>query len=481
MGNYLGRLYRTDLAIRVSKGTVPVWENGRADRKRELTKYSSSRWAGAITRAAEDQYQLGMRGLTAYCDTLTTNIRQLEKRLAVPVGTVDAAKTRGYRTPAEHRAKTLRLRHQEAALVTASARLSLGSPAIAVGGGQLWGARQNLAAAGLTRGQWRARWDAARMFLTADGESGAPWGNQTIRVETDGTLVIKVPTGLTDMMGAKLRLSVPVGFELRGAEWADRAAQNQAIRYDITFDADKERWYLNASWSYQDAAVIPPVTALQGGRIIGVDLNADHLTAGIVDASGNPVGTPAIIPLLVAGLSASTRDGHLRQAITTLLDHAEAAGAAAIAIEDLNFVDARTTGRETMGRGHRGKKFRRTVAGIPTGAFRDRLTAMAANRGIWIIAVDPAYTSRWGEQHWAKPLQKRTSSPTVTRHQAAAVAIGRRAHGHSITRRKDGVRSQQRMTAPTPPADAMVKPVNTRAPSGTVTGLPRRPLPRPTG
>ena len=31
-------------------------------------------------------------------------------------------------------------------------------------------ARLNLAGAGLTEDQWRERWDAARLFLTADGE-----------------------------------------------------------------------------------------------------------------------------------------------------------------------------------------------------------------------------------------------------------------------------------------------------------------------
>jgi transposase len=92
-------------------------------------------------------------------------------------------------------------------------------------------------------------------------------------------------------------------------------------------------------------------------------------------------------------------------------------------MENLDFADARATGRDTMGRGQRGKRFRRTVAGIPTGKFRTRLTAMAARRGIAVIGVDPAYTSKWGAQHWAKPLQQQTSDP-VTRHHAAAAAIG---------------------------------------------------------
>jgi hypothetical protein len=60
------------------------------------------------------------------------------------------------------------------------------------------------------------------------------------------------------------------------------------------------------------------------------------------------------------------------------------------------------------------------VAGIPTGRFRDRLTQMCANQGLWVVAVDPAYTSQWGREHWLAPMQE-TGTTTVTVHQAAAV------------------------------------------------------------
>ena len=131
--------------------------------------------------------------------------------------------------------------------------------------------------------------------------------------------------------------------------------------------------------------------------------------------SGNPVGEPLTVPLVVAGLPGPTGDARVRDAITTLIHTAQARGCVALAIENLNFADARATGRETMGRGRRGKKFRATVAGLPTAQFRDRLAAMAYQAGLWIIAVDPAYTSRWGAQHWLKPLQQN--------HQASAASV----------------------------------------------------------
>ena len=67
MGTLLGSVYRGELADRIRCGVLDrdgraAW---RAEHKQAITAVSSSRWAGAITRAAEDQYQLGMRGLAA--------------------------------------------------------------------------------------------------------------------------------------------------------------------------------------------------------------------------------------------------------------------------------------------------------------------------------------------------------------------------------------------------------------------------------
>ncbi|MGW2939504.1 IS200/IS605 family accessory protein TnpB-related protein, partial [Streptomyces sp. NPDC001156] len=42
-------------------------------------------------------------------------------------------------------------------------------------------------------------------------------------------------------------------------------------------------------------------------------------------------------------------------------------------------------------------------------------------------------TSRWGAQHWQQPLT--SSNRTVSRHDAACIAIGQRALGHPIRRR----------------------------------------------
>jgi hypothetical protein len=47
----------------------------------------------------------------------------------------------------------------------------------------------------LTKAEWRERWAAERLFLTADGEADMAWGNQTIRVHPDQRwLELRLPT-----------------------------------------------------------------------------------------------------------------------------------------------------------------------------------------------------------------------------------------------------------------------------------------------
>jgi hypothetical protein len=96
-----------------------------------------------------------------------------------------------------------------------------------------------------------------------------------------------------------------------------------------------------------------------------------------------------------------------------------------------------------------------------------------------VIGVDPAYTSRWGAQHWRQPLQQQTSDPAaVTVHHGAAAAIGRRGLGLAIRRRPAGPRTQQRTRVGTPPARPD-KPPSTTPRRCESSGSPPRPQRRP--
>lgn len=202
----------------------------------------------------------------------------------------------------------------------------------------------------------------------------------------------------------------------------------------------RNRWYLDASWKPRPTQP-PGLDELRRSRTLGVDLDAEHLACWVRDPSGNPVGTALTLPLHLSDAPASTRDGHLRDVISTILRMAATKGCRSIVIEDLGFSDARHTGREILGRGRRARWFRKTIAGMPTHRFRTFLAGMAASAGLWVVAVDPGWTSKWGGRYWQTPLNQTTrSSIAVTRHHAAAVVIARRGQGIGARRRQHRVR-----------------------------------------
>jgi IS605 OrfB family transposase len=300
---------------------------------------------------------------------------------------------------------------------------------VVLGGKRLASARHHVEAAALTEAEWRQTWQAARWFLAADGESGKRYGNETIRITPDGQVSVKLPAPLAHHANAphgRYVLACRVAFAHRGMEWADRIEANRAVAYRIHLDAARDRWYITASWQLPPAPAMPLSAALAAG-VIGVDTNADHLAAWRLDIHGNPIGNPRRFTFDLSR-NAEHRDAQVRHALTRLLHWARVCGVNAIAIEDLDFHADKT--REKHGRRTR---FRHLISGMPTGKLRARLTSMADQTGIAIIAADPAYTSRWGAQHWQAPLTSKTR--TTTRHDAAAVAIGRRAQGHPIRRR----------------------------------------------
>ena len=250
-------------------------------------------------------------------------------------------------------------------------------------------------------------------------------------------LELRLPAPLEHLANrphGRYRLATPVSFSHRKDEWAAQATSG-AVRYDISLDTAKGRWYVDASWRIKSVQP-PPLEELRQQRVLGVDLNADHLACWPLDDSGNPIGQPYTIPLELYGLPASTRDGRLRSAVGKLVRLATSSGCQSIVIENLNFTEARQTGRETLGRGRRGKRFCSVVAGIPTRRFGALVAGMATNHGLWVIAVDPGWTSRWGQRYWQAALNQTTKpSVTVTGHHAAAAVIARRGLGLGARRR----------------------------------------------
>lgn len=429
VGAHLGSLASRDLKARCADGLghdTAAW----AARKRELTAESSSRWAGSITRASHDQWALSRRGQAAHLHSLDAGIATIRHRLSLPIGEKGTKRAPGgYRSAHEWFRKSRRLATLQDRRAAVGADREAGRVRACRGGKKLANTRHNLAAAKLTEPKWRERWEAGRWFLAADGESGKRYGNETIRVTPDGEVSIKLPVPLAACANAghgRYVLASRVTFPHRGGEWRDRITGDQAVAYRIHLDAGRGRWYLTASWQRPVVATTPLETARAHG-MIGVDTNAGHFAAWRLDRHGNPMGEPRRFPYDLTG-NASHRDAQIRHALTRLLHWAKRAGVNAIAIEDLDFAQDKT--REKHGRR---KRFRHIISGMPTSKLKARLLAMAVEVGLAIVAADPAYTSQWGAQHWQKPMA--APRRTTTRHDAASIAIGRRALGHPIRRR----------------------------------------------
>ncbi|MFH9981240.1 IS200/IS605 family accessory protein TnpB-related protein [Streptomyces sp. NPDC017179] len=434
VGTLLGSLAAGDLAARCAAGLEHDGEQW-ARRKRALTGESSARWAGSMTRATHDQWALARRGQLAHLQNLQAGVDTVTHRLAQPLGAKGTRNTPGgYGSRREWFAKSRRLWVLQDRLEQVRADFEAGRVRVVRGGRKLLRTRHHLMAAGLSEVQWRLRWQAERWFLQADGESGKRYGNETIRISPEGEVSIRLPAALAGLANAphgRYVLACRIVFHHRGEQWADRVTAGRAVAYRIHYDVDRGRWYVTASWQTPPVQTVP-LSAVRAGGLAGVDLNADHLAARRLDEHGNPLGAPRRFDYRLTG-TAGHRDAQVRHALIRLLHWAKRHGLA-LAIEDLDF--AAETTREKHGRR---KRFRKLISGMPTARLRARLVSMAAELGVAVVAVDPAYTSRWGAQHWQKPLTSTTRKPT--RHDAAAVAIGRRALGCPIRRR----------TAPPPP------------------------------
>jgi hypothetical protein len=211
---------------------------------------------------------------------------------------------RGYASQAERFAKRCRLQVLEGRLAEVEERIVAGRVSVCRGGRRLARLRHALDRyeVALSQAQWRQRWQAERLWLTADGEAGKSWGNETIRVHPDaGWLELRLPTPLAHLSNtpgraATYRLACAVSFSHRAADWAAQAASG-AVADTIWLDPQRRRWYLDASWRLP-ARPIPSLEALRQhpAPALAVDLNAGHLAGWALNAAGNPLGPPRTIP-----------------------------------------------------------------------------------------------------------------------------------------------------------------------------------------
>lgn len=441
-----------------------------------------SRYAGTICVDNDAATKAAKEHLWRHRVELRRAIATLERRIAAPARSTCRCGERrgcavcrdGYATPNERWQKQRRLEARNAALVRVEKQLAAKDYPVVYGGRRLAGTRHHLEQAGLTEEQWRRTWSEARHWFGCAGNAGKPGGNPCLTLNRGPGghwhLTVSVPKPVAERFGVapRVQLRHPIRLHHRSLELEERLDDRGAVRLDVQPDTDgKGRWrtYLRFSWVRPKPETVDLVEARAGG-VVGVDLNADHLALTLLDTSGNPVRRPVRVPLDVTGATKQARDGRLRAAITTVLKHAKAAGATAVAVEDLDFADSK--GREKFGRR---KAFRHTIAGFPTTQFKDRIVAMAHAQGLAVIAVDPRYTSRYGGASWQRALTTPTS--IATRHEGASVAIGRRALGHGLTTRAGRPGSPRQRPVPHQRDGSTARTGQGRATTDTAEAAPR--------
>ena len=452
LARHFDSLQSRDLARRCKDGSNSdntAW----ADRKRELTAECSSRWAGWITKNSNDAWSTARRNQRRHLSDLESAISTIERKLAFPIHRISErkaireaeavrAKTEnrkprtlyfGYRSAHEHAMKRMRLDHLKSERDKLKKDLDDSVVHITRGGKYLMKNRLHLEETGIDENTWRAEWYAKRRSFGANGETSKLFGNETIRVHPDGTVEIDLPekfshlANVTKFGTTRYRMEAKAVFSYRTDDWLAQVRANRAIAYEVVLAAFG-RIYLDASFTpavSSTMAALRDILADPAQRILSLDLNHGFLAPAVLDHSGNLLGRPAHISLVTEDLPATTRDGHLRQAITEVLDMADLYGCHLIAVENLGFHEMRASGREEQ---RSSPWFQKVVCGMPTAQFCNRLVAMASRRGILVVGVPAAYSSIWGAQYWQGTLSSK--SHKISKHTAAAVVLGRRALGY---------------------------------------------------
>ena len=175
---------------------------------------------------------------------------------------------RGYATRAERHGKAVRLQALKARLARVDRQLEAGAVSVVRGGKTAASQARPISPPRADRGAVAGGVGVGRLFLTADGEKDKAWGNETIRWHpSEGWLEVKLPAPLAHLANrphGRYRLSCPVAFAYRGDEVAAQAATG-AVRYDISDDPARGRWYLDASWKAAPGPARPGGSAAAPG------------------------------------------------------------------------------------------------------------------------------------------------------------------------------------------------------------------------
>jgi IS605 OrfB family transposase len=267
-----------------------------------------------------------------------------------------------------------------------------------------------------SHGEWRRAWRDIRtsqFFVLGSKDETAGCQGCVATIAPDGTITLRLR--LPAALAARGKYLIIPGLQFAyghgeivaaiGRHLAPTKQDGEAISW--RFVRDRAGWRVCATLS---VPACKPLSVDNLG-VIGVDLNTDHLAVADLDRFGNRVASFRV-PCDTRGKTRHQSLAILGDAVAQTVTYA-CCGMKPIVIETLDFEEKKAELEQ------QGPQRARLLSGFAYAAFHAIISARAFDAGIKLLKVNPAYTSVVGRYTFADRYG-------LSRHQAAAVAIGRR-------------------------------------------------------
>lgn len=150
----------------------------------------------------------------------------------------------------------------------------------------------------------------------------------------------------------------------------------------MKFRRDEKSWTISVS---VDDRSEPKAVDFSGGAL-GVDLNAGHVSATLVDGSGNPVES-FTLPCVTYGRTADQAKDVIRKVAAQIAGLAERLGVPVVS-EKLDFSKKKAALKDSND-----TRYARMLSSFAYSAFDAALASACLRRGVAHRRVNPAYTS----------------------------------------------------------------------------------------
>jgi IS605 OrfB family transposase len=265
---------------------------------------------------------------------------------------------------------------------------------------------------------WCRDWRAARanqFFVLGSKDETSGCQGCVATVAPDGTIALRLRLPNAHATPALGRHLVLRGLRFAYGHDAVVAAIGRNLSRTAA-DGEAISWrFLRARRGWRVCATVsvpagPPRNVAHTG-VVAIDLNADHLAVADLDRCGNPVGAFRV-PCLTRGKTHHQARAILGDAVSQVVTYA-CLRQKPVVVERLDF-EAKKAEVERTGAG-----YSRMLSAFAYATVQALLHARCYDAGIALHRVHPAYTSMIGACKFADRYG-------LTRHQAAACAIGRR-------------------------------------------------------